>query len=251
MKTLALTIAIGVSVLALAACMRPLMGHHRALQPISQLNCPASQGQFDRKSISPDGKSCDYAGPEGSELQLKLVSFAGDADAALDPVEAQMKALMPPPPPAAPPPSDAPAAPHGPGHDDVNIDLPGISIHADDKNANVHVGGMHIDADDSTHSVKINGGGHGPMGRRGQFTVDANDNGAVIRARAFGPNIEQSLILASKSPGPEGWRTVAYEAVGPKSGPLVVANFRSKAEDRDMVFEDVKALAWKAARKRD
>ena len=251
MKTVALTIAIGVSALALAACVRPLMGHHRALQPISRLNCPDSQGQFDRKSISPDGKSCDYAGPDGSELQLKLISFTSDADAVLDPVEAQMKALMPPAPPAAPPPSDAPAASRGTHHDDVNINLPGISIHADDKNANVHVGGVHINADDDTHSVKINGGGNGPMGGRGQFTVDASDNGAVIRARAFGPNIEQSLILASKAPGPEGWRTVGYEAVGPKSGPLVVANFRSKVEDRDMVFQDVKALAWRAARKRD
>ncbi len=250
MKTLALTIALGVSTLALGACMRPLIGHHRALEPISHLNCPASQGQFDRKSVSPDGKSCDYAGADGSQLQLKLVSFTGDADTVLDPIEAQMKALMPPAPPA-PPSSSTPVAPHGTGHDDVNINLPGISIHADDKNANVHVGGVHIDADDSTHSVKINGGGNGPMGRRGQFTVDANDNGAVIRARAFGPNVEQSLILASKAPGPDGWRTLAYEAVGPKSGPLVIANLRSKTEDRDMVFEDVKALAWKAARRRD
>lgn len=248
MKTLALT-AIGVTALALAGCGRPFpMSHHRALRPISQLDCPDSQGPFERKSVSPDGKSCSYTGPEGSEVQLKLVNFAGDADAALDPIEAEMKSLLPPTPPAPPsssaPASDAWAGPPGHEHDDVNINLPGISIHADDKNANVHVGGVHIDADDRNNSVKINGGPN----RHGQFTVNANDNGAVIRTRGFGANIEQSLLMVSKSPGPQGWRTVAYEAVGPKSGPLVVANFQSKEDNRDSGFEEVKALAWRAAR---
>lgn len=243
MKTLAL-IAIGVSGLALVGCVRP-MHAHRALRPISRLDCPQSQGRFDRTSVAPDGKSCDYTGPNGAVLQLKLVSFSGDADATLDPLEAQMKTMLPPPPPAPPKP---PTPSSGPGHDNVNIDLPGISIHADDKNANVHVGGVHIDADDQTNSVRINGGG-GPMGGHGQFTVDANDNGAVVRSMSFGPNVERSLILASKAPGPQGWRTVGYEAVGPKSGPLVLASFQSKADDRETTFGDVKALAWKAARR--
>ena len=82
---------------------------------------------------------------------------------------------------------------------------------------------MHIDADGQNNSVKINGGG-GPTGGRGQFTVDANDSGAVIRSRAFGANVEQSLV---------------------------VANFQSKADDHDPLFEQVKALAWKAARRSD
>jgi hypothetical protein len=251
MKILALAL-IGVSAVALTACERPfpMAGHHRTLQPISQLNCPDSLGQFNRTGVSPDGKSCNYMGSDGAEVQLKLVSFSGDPDTALDPVEAQMKTLLPPPPPAPPPSSSEPAAAPGTGHDNVNIDLPGISIHADDKNANVHVAGVHIDADGQNNSVQIHGGGQGPSGRGGQFTVNADDNGAVIRSRAFGPNVEQSLILASKEPGPQGWRTVGYEAVGPKSGPLVVADFQSREDNHDVMFDDVKALAWKVAQKR-
>ena len=245
MKMLSL-LAIGVSGLALAACVRPMNRHH-ALRPISQLSCPQSQGAFDRASVAPDGKSCSYTGPDGSEVQLKLVSFSGDVSSVLDPVDAQMQALLPPPPPVPPNPPSPPASSSGAHHDDVDIDLPGVSIHADDKNANVHVAGLHIDANGQNDSVRINGSGHGRSGH-GQFTVDANDYGAVIRARGFGPNIEQSLIRVSKIPGPQGWRTVGYEAVGPKSGPLVVANFQTKADDHDATFGDIKALAWKAAR---
>jgi len=251
MKILALAL-IGASAAALTACERPfpMAGHHRPLQPISQLNCPAALREFNRTDVSPDGKSCSYMGSNGAEVQLKLVSFSGDPDSALDPVEAQMKTMLPPQPPAPPPSSSEPASAPGAGRDNVNINLPGISIHADDKNANVNVPGVHINADGQNNSVRINGGGEGPSGRGGQFTVNADDNGAVIRSRAFGPNVEQSLILASKVPGPQGWRTVGYEAVGPKSGPLVVADFQSRQDNHDLIFDDVRALAWKAAQKR-
>lgn len=248
MKTLVL-IAAGVSALALTGCIRP-MAQHRALQPISRLDCPTSQGQFDRVAVAPDGKSCDYSGPDGGQLHLKLVSFAGDADTVLDPVDAQMKTLLPPEPATPPTPPGSSAPPAGDGHNNVNIDLPGISIHADDKNANVHVAGVHIDADGQNNSVKINGGGHGPGGQHGQFTVNANDNGAVIRTEAFGPNVERSIIRVAKAASPAGWRTVGYEALGPKSGPLVIADFQTKADDHDELFSDVKALAWRAARNR-
>ena len=252
MKTLAL-ITLGVSALALTACARPFgAGHHRALHPVSRLDCPQKQGQFDRADAAADGKSCDYIGPDGAKVQLTLVSYVGEPDSALAPIEARMRSLLPAPPPTPTPPAvpASAATPASGEHDNVDIDLPGISIHADDKNAKVHVAGMHIDADGQNNSVKINGG-RGPTGGRGQFTVDANDSGAVIRSRAFGANVEQSLVVASKTPGPEGWRTVAYEAVGPKGGPLVVANFQSKADDHDPLFEQVKALAWKAARRSD
>ncbi len=256
MKTLSL-IAIGVSALAVTACVRPFgAGHHRPLHPVSRLDCPQKQGPFDRASAAADGKSCDYTGPDGAKVQLTLVTYAGEPESALAPIEARMRSLLPAPsptptptPPAVPASASA-AKPAGGEHDNVDIDLPGISIHADDKNAKVHVGGMHIDADGQNNSVKINGG-RGPTGGRGQFTVDANDSGAVIRSRSFGANVEQSLVVASKTPGPEGWRTVAYEAVGPKGGPLVVANFQSKADDHDPLFEQAKALAWKAARRSD
>lgn len=244
MKTFAL-ITIGVSAVALAGCVRP--GNNRQpLKPLARLDCPNSQGRFDRTGAAPDGRSCDYSGPDGSRLQLKLVSLSGDAEAALSPLEAQMKTMLPPPPPPASA-SNPPPEPPSSDKDDVNIDLPGISIHADDKNAKVNVGGVHIDANGKDNTARVTGGDHG----HGQFSVDANDNGAVVRARSFGPNFEESLILASKTAGPDGWRTVGYEAVGPKTGPLVVASFQSRSDQHDSVFDDVKALARKAARDRD
>jgi hypothetical protein len=241
MKSFAL-IAVGVSAVALSACVPP-NPHREPLKPLARLDCPDSQGAFHRTQAAADGKSCDYAGADGSRLQLKLVSFTGDAGSVLAPMETQLKTMLPAPPavPASnPPPSSAPAS----GKDDVNIDLPGISIHADDQNAKVHVGGVHIDADGQNNSAHITGGGHGS----GQFTVDANDNGAVVRARTFGgPNVEESWIWASKTAGPDGWRSVGYEALGPKAGPLVVASFQSKAEEHENLFGDVKALTRRAA----
>ena len=243
MKTLAI-IAVGASALTLAGCVRPF-GHHQALTPISRLDCPLSQGQFERASVAADGKSCDYNGPDGAILKLRLVSVSGGADAMLEPMEAQLKTMLPPPSPNPPsPPEPRPGA----DHSNVNIDLPGISIHADGKNANVQVAGVHVNANGRSDTVHVNGGGHGPMGDRGQFTVDADDNGAVIRAQAFGPNIDESLILASKTPGPQGWRTVGYEVLGPKAGPLVVANFQSKADNHEAIFDDVKVLTRRVAR---
>ncbi len=242
MKTFAL-IAIGASALAMTGCVPP-GGHRTPLKPLTRLDCPDSQGSFHRTGVAPDGKSCDYAGSNGAKLQLKLVSFTGEAEAVLSPVEGQMKSMLPPPSAA---PASTPPAPASSEKDNVNIDLPGISIHADDKNANVHVGNVHIDADGNDNSAHIHGGGgHG----RGQFTVDANDSGAVVRARSFGPNFEESLILVSKTPGPEGWRSVGYEALGPKAGPLVIASFQSRADEHDEIFNEVKALARRAARGR-
>ena len=243
MKTLAI-IVVGASALALTGCMRPF-GHHQALTPISRLDCPLSQGQFERANVAADGKSCDYTRADGAVVRLKLVSLTGNADATLEPMEAQLKTMLPPPSPNPPSPPE-PASDSDPSN--VNIDLPGISIHADNKNANVQVAGVHVNANGQSNTVHVNGGGHGPMGDRGQFTVDADDNGAVIRAQAFGPNVDESLILASKTPGPQGWRTVGYEALGPKAGPLVVANFQSKADDHEALFEDVKVLTRRVAR---
>jgi hypothetical protein len=245
MKTFAL-IALGAAAVSVAACVPP-RPHRDPLKPLARLDCPQDHGNFHLSGAAADGRSCDYAGSDGSKVQVKLVSFSGDADSVLAPVEAQMKTLLPAPP--AVPASNPPPSSASPGkdkdRDNVNIDLPGISIHADDKNANVHVGGVHIDADGENNSAHITGG----HGGRGQFTVDANDNGAVVRARSFGgPNIEESWIWASKTPGPDGWRSVGYEALGPKSGPLVVASFQSKTDEHDNVFEDVKGLARRAAR---
>jgi hypothetical protein len=242
MRTIAL---IALAAAGLSACTPPFV--HRgpkALKPISRLDCPPAQGQLTRSSAAPDGSSCTYSGPAGASVQLKLTSVSGDPEALLQPVEAQLKAELPPP---APPPA-AVSGSSAPAGDNVDIHVPGVSIQATNQGAKVNVPGVHIDADDQHGSVHITGPGAGPpFSGRGQFTVDANDSGAVIHSRSFGPNLQESLILASNAPGPQGWRTVGYEALGPRSGPLVIATVQAKSDDHEQLFGDVKELVRRAA----
>jgi hypothetical protein len=260
MKTAALILA-GASALALtaglAACVPPHArpAHFARLKPISRLDCPDSQGELVRTSASPDGKSCAYAAGDDVVVQLKLLPVSGDAQAVLSPIETDLRkmATFEPTPPqsAAPAQSSAPpaAAPGQDHSDNVNIDLPGVHIHATDNGgANVQVGGVHVDADDKTNSAHIVAKRGGFMGHgAGAVTIDANDSGAIIHTRTLGPDVNQDLILASERPGPDGWRAVGYEALGPTSGPLVVAIVQSKQNEHDRLFGDVKALVRKAA----
>jgi hypothetical protein len=107
---------------------------------------------------------------------------------------------------------------------------------------------VRIDADGQHNTVHIDGHPAGGPAGRGQVTVDASDNGAVIHARSFGPNLNESLILVSNTPGPQGWRTVGYEVLGPRAGPLVVATVQSRSNEHDALFAEVKALVRKIAR---
>ncbi len=256
MKT-AILVVTATSALALAACAPPYARHPPwavHLRPIAKLDCPASQGALTRTSQSPDGKACAYAGDNGAQVQMTLVDTPNGPDAALASTEADLKTLLPPPP-ASDAPKDVesesdtpPAPPPRPGDhksDNVNIRLPGIMIHAGDEKANISIGGLHIDADDATNTVHMQSG-HG-FGHRGQFTIDANHGGAVIRATGGGPDVHATLILASDQTGPQGWHVVGYEALGPRSGPIVVATVKSKSDDHDTVFEDVKSLVRKSA----
>lgn len=259
MKTAALILA-GASAAALcaslAACVPPNANrpHSSAhLKAVAKLDCPDSQGELTRTSASPDGKTCSYAMGNDVVVQLKLTPISGDLQATLSPIEADLHQMahFEPPSSSALAASSEPPEPDDRDHDhdhgrngDVNINLPGIHIHAnDDGRANVNVGGIHVDADDKTNTAHIEGNRHGFMGHGGgNFTIDANDDGAIIRSRSMGPDVHESLILASDKPGPEGWRAVGYEAQGPRSGPLVVAVVQSKSGEHDRLFEDVKAL---------
>ncbi len=239
----------GAAALALGACVPPNAhrGHAR-LTPVSRLDCPDSEGVLKRVSAAGDGKSCSYVTDGGAQVDLKLTPVSGDANAVLDAEEAELKTIMPMSGDAettkpATPASAAPASDGDKGRDHVNINLPGVSIHADDGKANIHVGGIHIDADDKTDTVHM----HGGHGRGGRFTIDANNEGAIIRARGGGPDIKASLILASDKTGPQGWRVVGYEALGPQDGPIVLATVKSKGDQHDPVFNDVKTLVRRAA----
>lgn len=229
-------LAAGIAAVSLGACHREVR-RVEPLKTISRLDCPDAQGQLKRVSAAPDGLTCAYQGDD-TEVALRLVSLNnGDAPAALAPIEADLKSLMPaptqptPPAPAtAPTPSGAPAPAK---NENVTIDFPGLQVHANDGGAQVRVGGMHVDADNNGAQVRIGG----------DTAVDADNRGAVIhQGRSDDEGFRSTFILASDKM-PSGYHVVGYEARGPKAGPLVVAIVKSRAEHNDRgVFNDMKAL---------
>src|SRR5262249_51617266 len=67
------------------------------MRVVTQLECPEHQGVLTRVSTAADGLSCDYAGPRGAAVTLRLVKLAQGqtAEEALKPIEAQLNTLMP------------------------------------------------------------------------------------------------------------------------------------------------------------
>ncbi len=228
--------------LALAACSPPHPHHEApaALRSVTTLDCPESQGDLTRKSAASDGKSCLYADDAGAEVTLQLIGLDGvDPKAALAPLENQLRGELPPRP--------ADATKKGSDNDRVDIDLPGVHIHADGKdNAKVDVGGVTVNAHDSAakaaspDSVSI-AAGH-PGTNRGGVTVDAADNGAEIHVNEPGAGVRLTVVLASDAAGPNGYRLAGYEARGPLGGPLVVASAKAKSEDHDDLYHDMGKL---------
>ena len=165
----AITLTSAATLLALAAC-NPPHPHVRVLRAVSALDCPDSQGDLNRRAQASDGKSCDYADDEGNQVSLRLIALNGqDPGAALAPLEAGLKSELP------APPGGAAASTDG-GKDRVDIDLPGIHIHAKgDNDAKVDLGGVRINApEQGVHgagdSVTINSQGASPATR---FAVQA------------------------------------------------------------------------------
>lgn len=200
--------------LSLAACTPP-HPHRTPLKVISALDCPDSQGDLQRKSLSADSKSCVYADGSGSSLVLQLVSLDGkDPKAALAPVEDDLKSELPP---SADPGGDGKSSDaDAKGEGRVDIDLPGVHIHANgDKDAKIDVGGP--------------GGADG----KGGVSIDAHDKNARVTVKESGAGVRLSYILASDTPGPHGFKAVGYEARGPVGGPIAVAVIKSRADDMD------------------
>ncbi|MBC7668582.1 MAG: hypothetical protein H7236_09065 [Gemmatimonadaceae bacterium] len=260
------------SLVALAACSpkvdihddragRP--GKHESLRAISKLDCPEQQGELKRVSVATDGQSCVYAG-QNAEVTLKLVALnGGDAEAALAPIEADLKTLMPAMKSPTPPP------PPGAKHDGerAQVRLPGIRIDAHNKGADIKIGGLTINANDGSAEVKVaknvtirdgdttrkiservgNGGStvnvNTTTDDEGEVDVHANQDGAQIRQRKRGDGVRATLILASDK-ATSGYRVVGYEARGPKGGPLAVAVVKARGRDGSDhdVFEDMKTL---------
>jgi hypothetical protein len=260
------------SLVALAACSpkvdvkhdehRP-SGKRAPLRAISRLDCPERQGELTRVSAAADGQSCLYSG-QNAEVTLSLVALnGGDAEAALAPIEADLKGLMPtmksPTPPTPPD-----GKPRG---ESAKISLPGIKIDAHDKGADIKIGGLTINANDDGAEVRVaknvtvrdgdsakqvterTGGGNSTVSVKasnddeGDTEIHATNDGAQIRQRKGGDGVRATLILASDKAA-SGYRVVGYEARGPKGGPLAVAVVKAKGRDGSDhdIFDDMKTL---------
>lgn len=225
--------------LALAGCHPPHPHAAAPLRAVSSLDCPDTQGDLTRKSVAADGKTCVYATEEGDQVTLQVVSLAGgDVHAALQPIETQLKSEIP----AAAPPAVAPGASGAPDKDRVDINLPGIHIHANgDGHADVDTAGVHVAAHDHGGSgdsavVQVNG-----LGAKG-VTVSAGEGGAQIHIDEGGSGVRARYILASDTAGPHGYKMAGYEARGPAGGPIVVAEVLSKSDDDEDLRHDIHGL---------
>jgi hypothetical protein len=251
MTRLALLGAAGLATLACAACVPPRAHAHRDhMERISALDCPSEQGDLELKSGGSGQQKCVYATDSGGQVTLQLVSLDNtDAQAALKPLEAQLKTQVP----AAARDPETSVTAAGPGgwgaqsgdahdgeaHGRVDLDLPGLHIHTHgDGQADVDTAGVHIHAHDGegqgqgTAQVVVGNGVH----------IDAHEGGAQIRVAENGSGVRLSYFLASDTPGPNGYRMGAYEARGPSGGPIVVAEILAKDKDSDDLRHDARQL---------
>ncbi len=259
---LAATVMVGVSALALAGCHRSDSGKpekhehallHEPIRAIAKLDCPQQQGQLKLVSAAPDGLSCIYKGE--AEVTLRLISLnGGDAEAALAPIEAELKALMP-----TVKAGEQTGKTAKTGKNRTSIHLPGVRIDASDDGADIKIGHITINSSEGGASeVKIskNVTTHGDGGKDavsiaanddengdGDVNIRATDDGAEIRHNKRGDSIRSTLILASDK-APSGYRVVGYEARGPKGGPIAVATVKARNRDEGDhdIFKDMKAL---------
>ena len=123
----------------------------------------------------------------------------------------------------------ADAANSGKGEGRVDIDLPGIHIHASGKDGDNDSGQVKIGRD-----VSIGGGNTAmPEGAsdHGAVDIEAHDKGAEIHVNEGRGGVRRNFIVASDTPGPNGYKVAGYEARGPRGGPLVVASMLVKSDD--------------------
>lgn len=260
MKT-SLLLAVSALALPLAAC-GPKVPPARAA-----LECPATEGDLTRTSVSPDGKACTYATPSGAEVTLQLVSVQGGVEATLGRIEANLLAGRGEPEAAAGAPateaeaaearseaiSDAERAAREAAQDTSGVDVE-VSLGDDGKThivtedggtTRVNLPGIHIVADDDEDTAKV---------KIGPLTVDAGDDSATVRMRrdvrlrgeALNPEKRgmRALFIYTGDDLPDGYRFVGYEAGGPKRGPIAVAVVKSRDEGPDggELYPDVKKL---------
>jgi hypothetical protein len=263
------------SLLLLSACGLALTGVS-ACAPVNPptarvaLDCPSEVGRLKLSNIAPDKKSCLYSTRGGDEVSLRLVSVSGNYEAALQPIEAELQTEIaaetastgeesdtkpgaPIATAAASAASDASAAAKqatddargapksskedgdndskidiggGTDRDDhAHIDLPGIHISADDDKADVDVAGVHVNAGENGATVRMS-------------------RDVRLRGEALSPERRgfRATFILARDDLKDSWRSVGYEAAGPKSGPITVAVFKTHEGARHDVSDDIKRL---------
>ena len=255
MKT---TLLIAASALTLAGC--------QARAPaVAKLDCPTTEGDLTRISVSNDGKTCAYRSKDGAEVSLELIPVSGDAQATLARIETELRSTP------GPMSADAEAAQadvsakiadasraqasvtaiaaevarvqaeaeadagiqvggggNGDGDTDSGrIDMPGIHISGDSENANVKIGPLTVEANGDDTTVNI--------------YRDVRMRGEALSREKRG--LRATFIYTGKDL-PAGYRYIGYEAGGPKAGPLTIAKVRSKVdtESGDNINQDVREL---------
>lgn len=228
------------------------------LRVIDTLQCPQTHGVLTRRGgPSADGRSCDYTGPRGSQVTLRLVTLDGEGLTALDALETEVQAILP----SAvdrvggavavsSASADANTASKGSG-DSVAVQVPGVTIEAEGENATVRIPGISIDTDGGQSSVRIGGfnirsdetGDHVNISTDSEAVrIRAHEEAAEIRTRDTSNGVRVTYILVDERGSDLGWRLVGYEARGPEGGPVVAALVRSKDRHEDEVFDAAKSL---------
>lgn len=115
----------------------------------------------------------------------------------------------------------------------TRVNLPGISIVANDKDesANIKVGPITVNANGEAATIRV-----GPR--------DVRLRGEQLNPEKRGM---RAMFIYTGQDLPEGYRFVGYEAGGPKRGPITVAIVKSKSEGPrgDEIYPDVKKLVRK------
>lgn len=265
MKSLLLLTACGLTLTSLSACAPMTPPTARVA-----LDCPSEVGGLKLSTMAPDRKSCLYSTRGGDEVSLRLISVSGNYETALQPIEAELQAQIAPDTASAGEKSEAkPGAPIAKAAasaaadasavakqaaddargdikiskkdaqgdskieigasadkgDHAHIDLPGIHISADDSKADVNVAGVHVNAGENGATVRMS-------------------RDVRLRGEAFSPERHgfRSTFILARDDLKDGWRSVGYEAAGPKTGPITVAVFKEHEGAHHDVSDDIKRL---------
>ncbi len=216
--------ALCVSAVALSACMTHVDfdGFEASkvggapLKAVAALDCPAIEGALTRTSRADDGRSCDYEGPVGETVRLKLVALDGrSAEEALEPSKAELRALVP-----FSTRRLRPIDRDEPG-DRADIDLPFFHVHSVGDHADVKIFGVKVHSEGENADVQAHVGGTHTI-------VHASSSGAEVTAEDVGrTNASLIYVLASEKRSASGYKAAGYVARGPAAGPLVVGEFRA------------------------